>query len=145
MVTPESPISVHMYLSQNLLSDKCCDLASSEGITADTAPSVNPSTDSLYASKWFAQWLAHFRQVSTDVSWQALVAEWTQYEALNSPDGVSFLHFCLSFCLIFHYRGCLLHHIQRKFSGGSSTKELSASFHKSRNHQNLEQYGCCGG
>jgi hypothetical protein len=56
--------------------------------------------DSFYVNEWFAPWLAHFRQVSTGVSWQALVTEWVQYEALKPPDGVSFLQFCLLFCFI---------------------------------------------
>ncbi|KAH9955191.1 hypothetical protein BGW80DRAFT_1566314 [Lactifluus volemus] len=72
-------------------------LASSQGITAPSAGdcsrsaspfiTLDPPADSFYANQWFAPWLAHFRQVSTDASWQALVTEWAQYEALNPPDG----------------------------------------------------------
>jgi hypothetical protein len=83
---------------------KLCVSAYPQGATAPSAGdrsrsaspfiSLDPPADPFYESQWFAPWLAHFRQVSTDASWQALVTEWAQYEALNPPDGVSFLHFC---------------------------------------------------
>ncbi|KAI0245466.1 hypothetical protein BJV78DRAFT_1287779 [Lactifluus subvellereus] len=75
------------------------DSASSQGIAAAALSTHNHSrlpspfitldtpADSFYANEWFASWLAHFRKVSADVYWQALVTEWAQYEALNPLEG----------------------------------------------------------
>jgi hypothetical protein len=56
-----------------------------------------PSCTESHANKWFTPWVAHFRQLSTDPSWQALVTKWKQFELLNPPDGVSFQCFYLLF------------------------------------------------
>jgi hypothetical protein len=59
--------------------------------------------DLSYAGTWFKPWLTHFRKVSTDVSWQALVTNWAQYEVLSPPNGVSL------FVSYYYYYYYLLH------------------------------------